>query len=749
MKLHATDHAVQRGGEMIETQFTVRTTAKTFAILSSGLYSDKIAAPIRELCCNAYDAHVAANNAETAFDVQLPNSLDPTFSVRDYGTGLSDDAVRNLYTTYFDSTKTDSDAMIGALGLGSKSPFAYTSSFSIESRHNGLKAMYAAFINENGVPALSALMPPTPTDEPNGMTISFSVRTDDVLKFARTARRVLMYFPVRPNVSGQYDWEPYALSHKTEGTNWKIRTSEYDAHMSGAYVIQGCVAYPLDVSLLADRGLSEVARAVAATSLDLFVPIGDVEVAPSREALSYDPVTVANLIDHLEKAAVEQRDAIQAALDACETMWAARKMLKDLSDSNNPYFAVFAPLNKQDPFLYRGQPIATNITLVLDDITQTAITTLYQYTKYVRRHGTRKVINEMDTWTPESYDTSKRLSIAQQQHTQIIIDDVPKGSKALLDAYAHQYYAQTNKTAHCIVLRASDKKQPIAMNEVDELLIQLGRPETLLLSQMNIPGIAAKKTSYNKRAKGDRLVFTGFQQRDRSTHRVFSRLTWRHETVDFDLGGFYMPMERFNVVYNGNVMSQLDSILDYVAKSGLMDSDELERVYGFAEKDMAAIKDDPSWVNLFDHILELVNDYEPTDAVLAAAGYQNFINDHYHVSSFITAWPKVQKEVADGPFKTFWDTICTNKHNAQNIPGVHQFAVVRNLAQLLNNNDLAKMLSAASSAMTSELKDIVRQYDILQIVDWSRLSSNMSAIVNYVNLREAAQVPVLELAYAA
>jgi hypothetical protein len=180
-----------------------------------------------------------------------------------------------------------------------------------------------------------------------------------------------------------------------------------------------------------------------------------------------------------------------------------------------------------------------------------------------------------------------------------------------------------------------------------------------------------------------------------------------------------------------------------------MDSDELERVYGFAEKDMAVIKDDPSWVNLFDHLLELVGDYEPTDEVLAAAGYQNFINDHYYISSFIGAWPKVQHEVADGPFKTFWDTICTNKHNAQNITGIHEFAHIRNLAQLLGVNTLSAMLSDASRKMSTDLKSTVNQYDILKVVDWSRMSGNMPVIVNYVNMREAVKMPILELAYAA
>ena len=105
-------------------EFKIRNSAKAFKILSDGLYSNKIKAVIRELSCNAVDSHVAANKADTPFEVHLPTVLEPWFSVRDFGLGLDGDQVENIYTTYFESTKTESNDFIGALGLGSKSPFS-------------------------------------------------------------------------------------------------------------------------------------------------------------------------------------------------------------------------------------------------------------------------------------------------------------------------------------------------------------------------------------------------------------------------------------------------------------------------------------------------------------------------------------------------------------------------------------------------------------------------------------------------
>jgi hypothetical protein len=63
-------------------EFRIRNSAKAFSILSSGLYSNKIRAIIRELSCNAVDSHVAANRNTTPFDVHLPNAMEPWFAIR-------------------------------------------------------------------------------------------------------------------------------------------------------------------------------------------------------------------------------------------------------------------------------------------------------------------------------------------------------------------------------------------------------------------------------------------------------------------------------------------------------------------------------------------------------------------------------------------------------------------------------------------------------------------------------------------
>jgi len=123
-------------------EFNIKNSAKAFSILSSGLYANKIRAIVRELSCNAYDSHVQAGKSDIPFEIHLPNVLEPWFSVKDQGTGLSVQEVQNIYSTYFESTKTGSNDFIGALGLGSKSPFSYTDNFSVTAVKNGIAGLF-------------------------------------------------------------------------------------------------------------------------------------------------------------------------------------------------------------------------------------------------------------------------------------------------------------------------------------------------------------------------------------------------------------------------------------------------------------------------------------------------------------------------------------------------------------------------------------------------------------------------------
>ena len=96
-------------------QFTVQADAALFSVLTQKVYTDLISAPIREWSTNAVDACKSAG-APIEFTVHIPTPTEPFFSVRDYGTGLSQSDIIGLFTIAGMSTKRESNEFNGTFG---------------------------------------------------------------------------------------------------------------------------------------------------------------------------------------------------------------------------------------------------------------------------------------------------------------------------------------------------------------------------------------------------------------------------------------------------------------------------------------------------------------------------------------------------------------------------------------------------------------------------------------------------------
>lgn len=305
MKLNRTVTPVQRGGVKTESTFTIQTSAHAFEILSSGLYTDSVTAIVRELSCNAYDSHVDAGKRDVPFDMHVPTKMEPWFSIRDYGTGLSNEDVLSVYTTYFQSTKANSDDFIGALGLGSKSPFAYASDFQVTSFFDGVEYKYAIFLNENGVPSV-ALMGEAVTDQINGVEVR--IPSEDRRRFTDAISRYLAYFDVKPNLLGidkvdaekmYTDVRQPAGSELDEAGKWFVADKDRGYYSARTGIVYGQVPYPANVDQIIS-GTSELCtaeeRAFYRTFSDQLVMIfavGDLSITANREELKYDEQTLA------------------------------------------------------------------------------------------------------------------------------------------------------------------------------------------------------------------------------------------------------------------------------------------------------------------------------------------------------------------------------------------------------------------------------------------------------------------------
>lgn len=349
MKLTETTQDIEKVNIGEVHQGRIKASSKAFRVLSSTLYSDKPRAIVRELSTNARDAHTMVGKQAIPFEVSLPSHVEPQFSIRDFGPGLAEDQVYNLFMTYFESTKTESNDFNGQLGLGCKSPYSYTSTFTVVSRQGGIKKTYACFMDESFIPSVTKLMTEESL-EADGLEILIQVHQNDIEAFTRAAAIVYKYFDVKPKIVN-YDHFDFAVVEPTlfEIDNVRLTNSDVETYRNVVdnsskrhNVTMGYVNYPIDytticntikdyiVKRIADQnsawtyddiraGLSDLANNHMAISID--APIGSVDFAPSREALSYDKQTCVYLYEQAEKILNVINAEYQAVFANVQKLW--------------------------------------------------------------------------------------------------------------------------------------------------------------------------------------------------------------------------------------------------------------------------------------------------------------------------------------------------------------------------------------------------------------------------------------------
>jgi len=412
MKYDTPSIPVVTGGIVDQGEFKIKNSAVAFSILSSGLYSNKFKAILRELGCNAYDSHVEAGYPEKPFTVHIPTRLNPILSIRDYGTGLTHDQIMNLYTTYFESTKNDSNDFVGCMGLGSKSPFSYTKNFTISAIQDGTKGVYSAYIGEQGVPSIVQLTSED-TDEPNGLEISFPVEDSrDMYQFKHEVADTYKWFTTKPEITGDVVEIPeieYSEENIIDGVNLKSGRS----YGGDSYAIMGNVAYPINIP--SGEELPDGVRSLFNNNAFIVrFNIGDLDIAASREELGYEPNTIKNLSDKAEEIMVALEGYVEDKLVPAKTKWDRNIAAGELINSNDQLFGeIVQRYIKKNPRKFikstnRGRYSTVGFSIPLTEIEK--IDGLRVSYKQIR-HGYSSSNNgiTLAQIKPESEDKPKKL----------------------------------------------------------------------------------------------------------------------------------------------------------------------------------------------------------------------------------------------------------------------------------------------------------------------------------------------------
>lgn len=289
-----------------EKKFGFSNSPIIFKILSDSLYSDKEASIIRELSSNAIDAHKAAGTPDIPFEITISESSlfyagSHSLSIKDKGIGLSEEEVYNIYSVYGNSLKRETNDFIGGFGLGSKSPFAYTETFTVSSIHDGVQKVYTAYIGSDGYPVI-AKMYEKKTDEHNGLEVIIPIKRDDISKFSHAVSTQLSYVNPRPICTGfAPKWQNGKSIYKKN--DWEICQNLYRGSWHWYVEIGGFYYIIGDFSNLfvgATNSFHSMKHDVV-----LHMGIGDIDLSASREAIAYTQKTVEVLKERLKKFSIE------------------------------------------------------------------------------------------------------------------------------------------------------------------------------------------------------------------------------------------------------------------------------------------------------------------------------------------------------------------------------------------------------------------------------------------------------------
>ena len=669
MKLTTEGRTVGRMGNSDERQFTIAGSAKAFKILSDGLYSDKEGAVIRELSCNAKDSHVDAGKGDVPFEIHLPNSLEPWFAVTDFGIGLCHDDVMRLYSTYFASTKTDSNDVTGCLGLGSKSPFAYVDAFTVESRWGGMMTLYSCFYNEEGIPSITVLGEPFDTDQPNGLTVKMPVKEEDMHDFARKADSQLRRFDPAPIVTGNTNFEIETVAYTVKGSNWKLL--EKDGHYSDAKVnaIQGNVTYPVDQYALGD--LTDAQTAVMGLSVDIFFEIGDLDVAANREALGYDDQTIINIKNALTNIATELPPLFTAKFDKCETLWEARCLFQ--TDIKNMAHGLQNLLKDKDVGIkWRKRSLNERFILSDEDFDES-------FVKFERgyRSGRGTVADR--------YNGYKFMASAK---TLFFYDDVGHGSHSRITHYIDSTDRDVFATAYLIKTDVKKHLKRIS-KALGDVTIQ---PVSNLPKRPKATRAAAKATS-----KVLKYVGSAYDRRD----------SWELTDLDLKTGGIYVMINRYRVIKHGNEDSTFETTVKTAVDIGIIDDTTV--IYGIRKGDVSKIADDSGWVDFYDMLNTKITDLVIKEKI------GSIIADHEMFSSFGFELSRFTENLKDTKFES--------GSPMDNFVNAYEYLSGRNTAR---SNSLVSMARMADCRIDTEkaehdldkLWDIItKRYPLIKLID--------------------------------
>jgi hypothetical protein len=407
----------------------------------------------------------------------------------------------------------------------------------VESFYEGTKYTYSIYKNESGLPSY-LLLAQEKSDEPSGLCVRIPVRSSDFNEFANKAKSVYKHFKIKPVIKGNNVVIP-EKKYLLKDEHYGLRDRDYDR----ACAVFGNISYPLRG--LHDDSMTNVHRYLLDLDVDLFFDIGELDVAASREALSYDKLTVANIIKKLDKVFSVFTANIQKEIEKCETLWEARLRYREIVSSQNLNNICESMEIKYKGTVIDGFSVAAR-PLMMEGVSTDAheIVPNFTITVYQKPHGKMVVGN------------SHVLSVGRK--VKFIIDD-------------NDSHKASNRISHAITQDDMFYVFKFAKPEYAEKVLKLiGISEFVKLS--DIPVVikpraprgtsAATPRNYNPLYNGKVFLYNGIDASKAS-------MSWDRATLPADENEqvLYVPLDHFKAYGEYSARSFLPRYLEALTEA--------------------------------------------------------------------------------------------------------------------------------------------------------------------------------------
>ena len=667
--------------------------AHIFNVLRNQLYSDKILAVIREYSCNAVDANVEAGKSATPISVSLPNRLCSTFKVRDFGNGLTDADIHDIYAFYGESTKRKSNAMIGQLGLGSKSAFAYGDNFVINSFVNGVKNTYNAFIDDSQVGQIAKLGSEA-TTETNGVEIVISVKDCDYEVFRTKAEGLFKHFKVQPIVKGaavDLTKSECVLS----GSFWGIYASQFTSNF--ALAVMGNIAYPIDFYSLksTDNNLTKLLSA----NLVIEFEIGELDISASREKLQYTDRAIKAIIAKTDKIFSEMNAKVEEKLKNCETLFQAKKIYGSIFDYQSPLHCISGLIKKVS---WKKTPLLdSRIAFDYKDCSSTQASALAHVRSYAK------------SWRGTKISSNELTSLECSENAVLILND-----KGITNGITNRVHDLLNiKGKRPVVFSIKDKSffAKYNLDETKDFILLSSLPVYSFASSGGVSAVKSPKHSSKE------FIFDVTKTSWASTRSHF----WIQESVDIaNDSGVYVEIENFDFKTTSGFThpQNLSSYIKNLNSLGIT----APKIYGFKKHVMDKVKKNAKFIPLSKYIKDTLENFAKTNKlsqnIADRQGYNKFKMDWWNLSS-VTFDANSPLAVALKKIKFCQDKV--NETKLQTILAAFTFFAVE-IEQVKPTYELDKVN-----------EEILKMYSMFNICNWWSVAENKNHFVEYVEKVDA------------